>query len=87
MDNLFSIEEWLTYISKIEQLQLIAHARYIGSMKFHNERTEEGYTSDEIYAVHEALVKRFLETETRVPAMMDGGVIDYQELADSLDDE
>lgn len=86
MDSLYSIEEWVEYISKIEQIDLIDHAKYIGSRKFQTEMTSEGYTANEIYACHQALVKRFLETDTRVPAQMEGGVIDYQEMADALED-
>jgi hypothetical protein len=84
MENLYSMEEWLEYISKIKEVELIDHARYLGSQKFQNEMEAQGYEVDDVWACLQALVLRFLQTNTRVPAQMEGSLVDFQQMADEI---
>jgi hypothetical protein len=84
MDNLYSVEEWLEYINQIPMLDMIPHAKIIGSVSFYEDLDAQGYDADEVMALYNALAKRFLELDMRVPDMMDGARINFRLLVADL---
>ena len=81
MEDLATIEEWIDYISKIPMMEMISHAKVIGSVSFEEERGDEGYDDEDIMIIYKALAKRFLELDMRVPDMMDNACVNFREIA------
>jgi len=81
MEDLATIEEWFDYINQIPMMEMISHAKVIGSVSFEEERGDEGYDDDDIMAIYQALAKRFLELEIRVPDMMDNACVNFRDIA------
>ena len=81
MDNLNTIEEWLEYIDQIPMMEMIVHAKLIGSVSFQEDMEDQGYDDDEIMAIYTMLTKRFLELDIRIPEAMEQSCIDFRELA------
>lgn len=81
MEDLATIEEWFDYINQIPMMEMISHAKVIGSVSFEEERGDEGYDDDDIMAIYQALALRFLELEMRVPDMMDNACVSFREIA------
>jgi hypothetical protein len=84
MENLNSIEEWLDYISQIPMLEMITHAKYLGSFDFYDEMEDLGYESNEIMDVYNSLALRFLQLEMRVPDLMDGAKVSFRNIASGV---
>lgn len=76
-----TIEEWFDYIKQIPMMEMIVHAKVIGSVSFQEEREEEGYDDEDIMAIYQALAKRFLELDIRVPDAMDNSCVNFREIA------
>ena len=81
MEDLATIEEWIDYISQIPMMEMISHAKVIGSVSFEEERGDEGYDDEDIMIIYKALAKRFLELDMRVPDMMDNACVNFREIA------
>ena len=81
MEDLATIEEWLDYISQIPMMEMINHAKVIGSVSFEEERSDEGYDDEDIMVIYQALAKRFLELDMRVPDMMDNACVSFRDIA------
>lgn len=81
MEDLATIEEWMEYINQIPMMEMISHAKVIGSVSFEAERSEEGYDDEDIMALYQALAKRFLELDMRVPDMMDNACVSFRSIA------
>ena len=81
MEDLATIEEWIEYINQIPMMEMISHAKVIGSVSFDEERADEGYDDEEIMIIYKALAKRFLELDMRVPDMMDNACVNFREIA------
>ena len=81
MENLTTLEEWVDYISNIEPLEMIKHAKLIGSVAFQEEREQEGYDDDDIMAIYVALAKRFLVLDQRVPDAMENSCVNFRKIA------
>jgi hypothetical protein len=84
MDDLNSVEEWVDYINQIPMLEMINHARILGSVKFQEELEEECYENEEIMTILQTLAKRFLDLEMRVPDTMDNALVSFREIASQL---
>lgn len=84
MENLSSVEEWMAYIIEIPMLEMITHARLIGSTSFYEDMQAEGYEDDEIMSLYEALALRFLELDMRVPDMMEGARVNFRLIANGV---
>lgn len=78
MDELYSTEEWLAYIIQIPMLEMISHAKVIGSISFYEEMMAQGYDDEDMMALYNALALRFLEHNIRVPDMMDGARVNFR---------
>lgn len=81
MEDLATIEEWMQYINQIPMMEMINHAKVIGSVSFEEERESEGYDDEDIMIIYKALAKRFLELDMRVPDMMDNACVSFREIA------
>lgn len=81
MEDLATIEEWVDYINKIPMMEMIGHAKVIGSVSFEEERSDEGYDDEDIMILYKALAKRFLDLEMRVPDMMDNACVSFRDIA------
>ena len=81
MEDLATIEEWVDYINQIPMMDMISHAKLIGSVSFEEERSDEGYDDEDILVIYQVLSKRFLELEMRVPDMMDNACVSFREIA------
>ena len=81
MEDLATIEEWVDYINQIPMMDMISHAKLIGSVSFEEERSDEGYDDEDILVIYQVLAKRFLELEMRVPDMMDNACVSFREIA------
>lgn len=81
MDDLMTIEEWLSYINQIPMIEMITHAKLIGSVSFQEEREEEGYDDEDLLAMYQTLAKRFLELDIRVPDAMENSCVNFREIA------
>jgi hypothetical protein len=81
MEDLATIEEWINYINQIPMMEMISHAKVIGSVSFEEERGDEGYDDEDIMIIYKALAKRFLELDMRVPDMMDNACVNFREIA------
>ncbi len=84
MDDLYSVEEWVDYISRITMIEMISHAKVIGSASLYDELTSQGYDADEVMEIYNSLAQRFLDLEMRVPDMMDGARVNFRLLASDL---
>ena len=62
-------------------MEMISHAKVIGSVSFEEERGDEGYDDEDIMIIYKALAKRFLELDMRVPDMMDNACVNFREIA------
>ena len=81
IEDLATIQEWMDYINQIPDIDMINHAKVIGSFSFQEEREEEGYDDEDIMAIYQALAKRFLEFDMRVPDMMENACVSFRDIA------
>ena len=81
MEDLATIEEWVDYISQIPMLEMISHAKVIGSVSFEEERSDEGYDDEDIMVIYQALAKRFLDLNIRVPDLMENACVSFRDIA------
>jgi hypothetical protein len=81
MENLNSIEEWVEYINQIPMMEMIEHAKIIGSVSFEEDMESEGYEDGEIMDCYQALTKRFLTLEIRIPDTMDNACVNFRDIA------
>ena len=81
MEELNTIEEWLEYINQIPMMEMIVHAKLIGSVSFQEDMDAQGYDDEDIMAIYMMITKRFLELEMRVPDMMDNACVSFREIA------
>lgn len=84
MEDLYSVEEWIEYINQIPMIDMIPHAKVIGSVSMYQELTNQGYEADEVMYLYNALAKRFLEFGMRVPDMMEGARVNFRIIASNL---
>ena len=84
MENLNTIEEWVDYINQIPMIEMISHAKVIGSVSFQEDMESEGYNSDEVMSIYLVLTKKFLEYDIRIPDSMDQSCVNFRELASSI---
>jgi hypothetical protein len=84
MEDLATIEEWIDYINQIPMMEMISHAKVIGSVSFEENRGDEGYDDEDIMVIYQALAKRFLELEMRVPDMMDNACVSFRSIATGI---
>ena len=81
MEDLVTIEEWIDYIGQIPMMEMISHAKVIGSVSFDEEMGDDGYDDEDIMIIYKALAKRFLELDMRIPDMMDNACVSFREIA------
>jgi hypothetical protein len=84
MEDLNSMEEWLEYINQIPMIEMINHAKVIGSVSFYEELDEQGYEDDEVMALYNALALRFLQLNMRVPDMMDNARVNFRVITEGV---
>jgi hypothetical protein len=81
MEDLNTIEEWLEYINQIPMMEMIVHAKLIGSVSFQEDMDAQGYDDEDLMAIYMMITKRFLELDIRIPEAMEQSCIDFRELA------
>lgn len=81
MEDLNTIEEWLEYINQIPMMEMIVHAKLIGSVSFQEDMEAQGYDDEDLMAIYRMITKRFLELDIRIPEAMEQSCIDFRELA------
>lgn len=81
MEDLATLEEWIDFINQIPMEEMISHAKVIGSVSFQEEMEDDGYDDQDIMILYQALAKRFLELDIRVPDMMDNACVSFRSIA------
>ena len=84
MENLTTIEEWFDYINSIDMMDLISHAKVIGSISMQEELESQGYDDDDIMAIYQAVSKRFLDLNIRIPSAMEQSCVDFRKIAKGI---
>tara|TARA_B100001287_G_C22656718_1_gene518133 strand:+ start:340 stop:603 length:264 start_codon:yes stop_codon:yes gene_type:complete len=84
MEDLTSVQEWFDYISEIAMEDMISHAKVIGSISMQEELESQGYDDDDIMAIYQAVAKRFLEYNIRIPEAMSQSCVDFRKLAKGI---
>ena len=80
-----TVDEWIEFVlNDIPLSDLIHQARVAGSPSFMRLLRQEGYTCEDLDAIHNAYVKRFLVEEIRIPQEMQNCSINYYEKAEQL---
>ena len=81
MEDLATLEEWIDFITKMPMAEMISHAKVMGSVSFQEEMEDDGYDDQDIMILYQALAKRFLELDIRVPDMMDNACVSFRSIA------
>lgn len=81
MEDLATLEEWIDYINQIPMMEMINHAKVIGSVSFQEKLEDDGYDDEDTMIIYQALAKRFLELDIRVPDMMENACVSFRDIA------
>lgn len=73
-----TLPEWKKYISSLRGEALRSKAIAANSLRFVQTLQGEGYSPDDIYAIHVLFAKQFLRTGQEPPS---NGYVNYQKLA------
>jgi hypothetical protein len=80
--------EWVSYIlNEIPASDILHQSRVAGSNAFIRTLKEEGYTAEDLEAIHKAFALRYVREGMRIPMKMDGCHIDYNSLVEEPDSE